>query len=140
MIIFITGLPNSGKSYFTKNIKNCIHLDNYIVDGYHGNHPHKDIDDMLKQYQNVFIEGILPMPGQRKIFFHKYFKHNIICVYLDTDKDIIFSRNTRYTKEVLQQFFNCFNPPQLNEGYLSLVTIKNNDEQMMNELLKYAEY
>lgn len=140
LIYWLNGLPNSGKTTFTKSLLNVIHLDDYEPgQALASHHLYQDIESLFTQYDTIYVDGLRCNSLSRQIMLRKW--HNIhhyyvIGIFVDTDPEICKARNTRYTDDRMEQFIQHFDRPVLEEGYDELWTITNNDFDHPNKQVK----
>lgn len=120
MLILICGLPNAGKTTYSEQYSNVLHLDEigstlkvaeYIT--------HINNDDIV-------IEGIFNTPESRERIIKAYNGKKTKCIFLDTPFEEILCRENRgRPKWLLQNAAKVFIPPTYEEGWDEIEVIVN---------------
>lgn len=119
MFILICGLPNAGKTTYSQNFKNVLHIDeigfNQII-----------LDKLSKKHndEDIIVEGIYGSPASRQKLVKAY-QGKTKCIFLDVPFEEIVRRENRGRAEfVLQSAAKHFMPPTYDEGWDEIEVIK----------------
>lgn len=121
MMILICGLPNSGKTTYSKQFKNVVHFDDF---GY------KVFEIVEKGKGDFTVEGVFLLRSMRTKLLKAY-KGNgkRSCIWLDVSPEECVKRENRNRAKYL--IWNChsvFEPPTLDEGWDELIIIRGDDD------------
>ena len=126
--VMICGLPNSGKTTFSQQFNNVIHLDDIpSVEG----QPHMStVCQLISEVKNdICIEGVFIIAQYRKMLVQSTNKQKKICIWLNTPLEECMRRENRgRTSFVLQNCFDFFEPPTLDEGWDEIIIINNEND------------
>lgn len=115
MLTLICGLSRSGKTTYSKQYENVVHLDEVGFDY-----------ERCKEFVNngeVVIEGVYNKISQRKSLLSVYHGEATKCIWLNTPLEV---RKTRKGYSTHSNIF--FEPPTLNEGWDEIIIIRGNDD------------
>ena len=122
MIKLICGMSRAGKTTYSKQFEDVIHLDycGGITTCYD-----RALEKVSKANENVIIEGVYNTADRRMALLSAYNGDGKrVCVWLNTDLDIIASRTfDRIPKPT------HFEPPTLDEGWDEIIIIRGEHEQ-----------
>lgn len=123
MLTLICGIPNAGKTTYSKNFENVIHLDEIQSTQFS---PTREIELLLKGVEgDVCVEGVYCSARSRKKLLESYEGKGTTCIWLDTSIDVCVSREDRNRSTVLVR--NCahvFEPPTYEEGWDEIIVIQ----------------
>ena len=125
-MIMICGIPNAGKTTYSKQYDNVVHLDE--ISG--STHKRHDICREIVSKGDVVIEGV---------FGTKRFRRELIslcpqnvrktCIWLDTPVDECLRREQAYRKRpnsIVLLHAKAFEEPTYDEGWDEIIRIKSN--------------
>lgn len=122
MLTMICGIPNAGKTTFSKRFDDVLHQDDVGSI--------RRITEMIKQIDgDVVAEGYFGRQEERQRVreAHKGYSK---CIYLDISVDESIKReDRRRNKQILQNASRFFEPPTLEEGWDEIIIIRGDDEQ-----------
>lgn len=135
-LILICGIPNSGKTTYSSNFENVIHLDDYI------NNPRTVFDcfylcsqeaaDTINTVDNVCIEGVFNTKKQRERLLTtlklKGVECKKTCIWVNTPSDICLERSSVEgckSESVVKVHIRRFEIPTKEEGWDEIIEIKN---------------
>lgn len=123
MLTLICGLPNAGKTTFSKRYDNVIHLDDVRPQG---KAPTKVIHDMVADQSEVCVEGTYLVARQRRELANAYKGERKVCIWLDVPIEECIARENRGRKELMFRIGQqAFEPPTLDEGWDEIIRITN---------------
>ena len=123
MLTLICGLPNAGKTTFSKRYDNVIHLDDVRPQG---KAPTKVIHDMVAEQGDVCVEGTYLVARQRRELANAYKGEWKVCIWLDTPLEECIARENRgRSKSLFHIGHEAFEPPTLSEGWDEIIRITN---------------
>lgn len=118
-MILIVGLPNAGKTTFSRRFENA----------YHGDDLRKQKIDLweLIKADGVVLEGIYPRPGLRRKMVEQA-SRPCVCYWIDITLEESIRREKRGRKDwFLEMHDREFEPPTLDEGWDSIIRITAED-------------
>ncbi len=123
-MILIIGIPNSGKTTYSKQYQNVVHFDDVW-----SRNIYDYLVNVIKENNDVCIEGVFGNCENRKKLVEQSSKENI-CIWLDTSLEICLEREKTGRKRsehlVLWQHED-FEPPTFQEGWDKIIIIKDNN-------------
>lgn len=126
MLTMICGLPNAGKTTYSKRFDNTLHQDdigriNRIV-------------EMIGHKDNVVIEGYFGRRHERDRVREAH-KGYTKCIFLDISVDESIKREDRNRHpQILRNAARFFEPPTYDEGWDEIIIMEdNNDESISNK-------
>lgn len=123
MLTLICGLPNAGKTTFSKRYDNVIHLDDVKPQG---KAPTKVIHDLVAEQGDVCVEGTYLVARQRRELAKAYNGERKVCIWLDTPYEECIARENRGRSNALFRFGQqAFEPPTISEGWDEIIRITN---------------
>ena len=128
MFTLICGLPNAGKTTYSAQFDNVVHIDEVI-----SNKRGAVVVEMIQSADDMCLEGVFPLADRRKMYREAYGGEGTRCIWLDTPYEECVRRENRGRKEII--FKNClafFEPPTLEEGWDEIIIIRGNNEQRIN--------
>lgn len=128
MLVLICGLPNAGKTTYSLQYDNVVHVDEVVAQK-------RSLTDTLldmireadKESVDLCIEGVFPMANIRKMF-RKEYSGKAKCIWLDTPYEECIKRENRGRAQLLIE--NCqkiFEPPTYDEGWDEIIIIGGDD-------------
>ena len=116
-MIAIIGLPNSGKTTYSKNFENVVHFDYYLG-------RYEEGFKFLKTLEDAVIEGLFTSK-QRRVELIESCSHMETkkCIWLDVPLDACMRRPGRPAGVVLREA-RIFEPPTLDEGWDEIEVIE----------------
>lgn len=120
MVTLICGLPNSGKTTYSRKYDNVIHLDDV---------GHKVFDAVKESNDDVVVEGIFILRSTRTKLLKAYNGDGKrICVWLDVSPEECERRENRNrAKYAIWNCHSVFEPPTLDEGWDEIIIIRGDD-------------
>lgn len=109
MLTLICGLPRAGKTTFSKQYENVVHLDEV---GFNYERCNRLVRD-----EDIVIEGVYNKAEQRKALLATYHGGAKKCIWLDTPKHI---RQERAKTKIPDM---PFEPPTYSEGWDEIIVI-----------------
>lgn len=119
MLSLICGMPRAGKTTYSEQYNNVIHLDGI---GYHR------VRSMVAEItHDVVVDGIYNDPRTRERLATAYKGNGKRCIWIDTPLE------TRKTRPMWQPYYGMeFIPPTLDEGWDEIIIIRGEYEQRIN--------
>lgn len=121
MLTLICGLPNAGKTTYSKKYNNVIHGDE-IQD-------FSEIYEIVSVMDDICVEWIFLDSYRRKKVLSAYRGDHKVCIWLDTSIEECLKRENRNRGAAMVR--NCsmiFEPPTFDEGWDEIIRIENNGE------------
>lgn len=126
MLTLICGIPNAGKTTYSKGYRNVLHLDRMS--------PHRFVDkytECARQASlydgDVTVEGIYSTREFRKALLEACEEQERkVCIWLDTPLDKCVEREEGYRKRpnlMVMMHHHNFEPPSYDEGWDEIVRI-----------------
>lgn len=121
MIKLICGRSRAGKTTYSQQFDDVIHLDNY------GSSCYERVAEKVKQKQgDVIVDGVYNTIERRKTLLSAYQGDgDKICIWLDTPHEVIESRFFGRWKPI--DMPRLFEPPTFDEGWDEIVIIRGDD-------------
>ena len=121
MLILIVGLPNSGKTTYSQQFHDVIHLDDVGS--------MREICRMVSTDRDVVIEGFIGLPRHRREILNEYKGDYRKCIFLDmTFEESVRRENRGRAEFVLKNASVFFTPPTYDEGWDAIIRIKQGEE------------
>lgn len=115
-MLLITGLPNAGKTTYSKRYENVIHGDDMKAEGI-------DLWEAVTR-EGVVIEGLFPRAETRRRMLN-ICSRPAVCVFLDISFEECLKREDRGRKEwYLRLHYDWLEPPTMDEGWDEIIVIK----------------
>lgn len=110
MLTLICGLPNAGKTTFSKRFDNPLHLDDIGTAD--------SVINMMNQMDgDVVVEGFFGTSADRKKIRSAY-SGEAVCIFIDISVEESISRENRNRHpSILRNASKKFEPPTLDEGW-----------------------
>lgn len=121
MLTLICGKPRAGKTTFSEQYDNVIHLD--TSGAYQG------VLNRLKRKQgDIIVEGVYNTHWQREALIKSYNGEGHRCIWLDTADEV------RQTRKGWDKYCDRqpFEPPTLEEGWDEIIIIRGDHEQRID--------
>lgn len=121
MVTLICGIPNSGKTTYSKKFNNVIHFDDV------GSH----IFEMIKDNKNdIVVEGIFIFRSIREKILNTYQgEGEKICIWLNISPEECEKRENRNrAKYIIWNCYSVFEPPTLEEGWDEIIIIRGDSD------------
>ena len=110
MLTLICGLPNAGKTTYSKRFDNPLHLDDIGT-------ADNVIDKMKQLNGDVVVEGFFRTSADRKKIRSAY-SGDAVCIFIDISVDESIKReNRKRHPSILRNASKKFEPPTLDEGW-----------------------
>ena len=123
MLTLVCGLPRAGKTTYSSQFENVVHLDDYLY------LPltlrHERCNRNAETEDDVVVEGIYHTAKLRISLIQAYRGKGLKCVWLDTPLEI--KKHRIGYVPAMSPF--PFEPPTLDEGWDEIIIIRGNDEQ-----------
>lgn len=121
MITLICGLPNAGKTTYSKQFDNALHQDDIGAI--------KRIVNIIEPMDDVIIEGYFGRRNERERV-RKAHNGYAKCIYIDISADESIKREDRNRHpQILRNAAWFFEPPTLDEGWDEIIIIRGEHEQ-----------
>lgn len=105
----ICGIPNAGKTTYSMQYKNVVHLDDY-------GHCLWTCLKKAVTFENPVIEGVYWGKKERKELINAKDWGNRACIWLDTPVDECVKR-TGKSERCVRSYAQMFEPPTIDEGW-----------------------
>lgn len=132
-MILICGIPNAGKTTFSKHYKNVIHWDELHS---RSEQRRKDIEDIVKNSKdNICIEGMYNHPNTRKSLVEASNQFNI-CIWIDTPEEVCLQREYNFRNRpagLVLHHAKVFQPPTYEEGWDRILVVRDNKVSFINK-------
>lgn len=130
MIILICGLPNAGKTTYSKNYSNVIHLDDFLEKAKSPRSLYNLCNEAAAASENkdVCVQGVYALRKQRinLLDLVKDKQDKKICIWIDTPIQICKQRENRNrSEEFVESFQKFFKPPTFDQGWDEIIQITN---------------
>ena len=119
MLTLICGYSRAGKTTYSQQFDNVIHLDDSYSTQF-------VIQKVKLITEDVVVEGIYYRPQERLNLIHSYKGNGFRCICLDTSKEI---RNERSKHKINHEY--PFLIPTYDEGWDEIYIIKDNKEKYL---------
>ena len=120
MLILICGIPNAGKTTYSSQFDNALHLDEIGATD-------KVIDKMRQIDGDVVVEGYFGSAESRRRVRSAY-GGEARCVFIDISVEESIKREKRNRHEaILRNASRFFEPPTLDEGWDEIIVIREED-------------
>lgn len=125
MLTMICGLPNAGKTTYSKCFENALHQDDL---GFITN-----IINLIKQIkEDVVIEGVFSTAEERKKVISAWSGIKK-CIFIDISVEECIRREKRNRHPiVLRHVAKLFEPPTYAEGWDEIIIIRNNQPSQLS--------
>lgn len=121
MLTLICGLPRAGKTTYSEQFENVIHLD--TSGAYHG-----VINRLKRKSGDIVVEGVYRLSQERKRLIQAYNGKGFKCIWLNTPDEV---RQSRHGWD--KWCDRPFEPPTYDEGWDEIIIIEdNNDKSISN--------
>ena len=128
MITLICGLPNAGKTTYSNQFENVIHLDDCP-------RPRRENFERLAAETDgdVYAEGVCNSRRNRRRFLNAISKRTDkkVCIWIDTPLEVCLEREAAFRKRsasMVRQHANRLEPPSLDEGWDEIIRIEYGEE------------
>ena len=128
MFTLICGIPNAGKTTYSSQFKNVIHMDEIIPKK--KNLAYEEVCDMIaKSNDDIYVEGVFTASHIRKQLCDAY-NGRKICIWLNTSVDECIAREDRQRATfIIRNCAEFFSPPTFKEGWDEIIIIENNQKE-----------
>ena len=128
MLTLICGIPNSGKTTYSKIYNSVIHLDDYFRIG----QPNRNYCEAVSSVVgDVCIEGVFGLKDMRTDIITACGHHDRkVCIWLDTPIEECIRRELEYRQRplgVVDTHHKMFQPPTYEEGWDEIIIIRKED-------------
>ena len=127
MIKLICGRSRAGKTTYSQQFDNVIHLDlcGGLIDCYD-----KVLEKVKKKNEDIIVEGVYNTIERRNALLKAYGGNGEkICIWLNTPLEIIEQRF--FGKWKPKNLPHIFEPPTYDEGWDEIWVIENNEKHLM---------
>lgn len=128
MLMMICGLPNAGKTTYSKQYENALHQDDIGTI--------ENIIKIIKQMNgDIVVEGYFGRAEERKRVLSTY-NGETKCLFIDISvEESIRRENRNRHPQILRNASRFFEPPALDEGWDEIIIIRgdNNVESISNK-------
>ena len=120
MLTMICGLPNAGKTTFSRRFNNVLHQDDIGIIS--------RIVNIIRPMDDVILEGYFGRKAERdrvRTAHHGYAR----CIFLDISvEESIRRENRNRHPQILRNASRFFEPPTLDEGWDELIIIRGDND------------
>lgn len=117
MLTLICGLPRAGKTTYSKQFNNVIHLDTS------GAYPGVIRRIKREKIEDIIVEGVYSRSKERVVLINAYCGSGLKCIWLNT------SDNIRRSRPGWDKWCDKpFEPPTYEEGWDEIIIIKDNKD------------
>ena len=124
-MILITGIPNAGKTTYSKRFDNVIHFDEVK-----GRDRRNKVVSAVVDNNNICVEGVYGTPKERIPLIQASDTYNV-CIWLDTSVEECVYREVHgrnRSERLVQWAYEEYIPPTLDEGWDEIRIIKDGKE------------
>lgn len=118
-MILICGIPNAGKTSFSKRYKNVLHYDDIS---------HLSHDERMKHIaKHEVVEGIYNSMSSRKRILEMSTTKPNVCICIETPVDVCLERERcgrARGDRIVMYHASRFQPPSLSEGWDEIIFIR----------------
>lgn len=120
MLMMICGLPNAGKTTYSKQYENALHQDDIGTI--------ENIIKIIKQMNgDIVVEGYFGRAEERKRVLSTY-NGETKCLFIDISvEESIRRENRNRHPQILRNASRFFEPPTLDEGWDEIIIIRGDD-------------
>lgn len=133
-MILITGLPNAGKTTFSKKFNSVTHYDDYK--GRTNAECYKLCNRAAARSEDdlLVVEGVYYSADQRKeLLRHVQDRLVKICIWLDTPPEECLKRENRGRPHLMiETHVQKFEPPTLDEGWDLIIIVRNDGTEVIS--------
>ena len=131
MLTLITGIPNAGKTTYSEQFDNVIHLDDVPCRKGHGHI--RTVCEMLQgTTEDVCVEGVFLIAHYRKMLVRAVGDMPKRCIWLDTPLDECIRREDRHRNTcIVKNSQAVFQPPTYDEGWDEIIVVKDGKEGLL---------
>lgn len=124
MLTLICGIPNAGKTTYSKQYENVLHLDEI--------NNRKKILDIVSKSDDICVEGIYINHRDRRDLVNAYHGDKKVCVWLNISVEESLKRETRKrSKLIIENCSKLFENPSLSEGWDEIIIISENGTEYL---------
>lgn len=127
MVTLICGLPNAGKTTYSKHFENVVHFDECPQPR------HKIFEEIVAKAEgDVVAEGVCNSKRSRAMFLHaiRHKDERKVCIWIDTPLEECIRRENAYRKRpvsMVEEHGRRFEPPTYEEGWDEIIRITAED-------------
>lgn len=126
MLVLICGRCRAGKTTYSRNYRNVIHLDNVSR---HCLERYPKVLEIVTMLDDVTVDGIYDTAEKRIGLLSAYKGDMSVCLYMDTPLETIASRmNARNVRFIVPKIFE---PPTYEEGWDEIWIVRDNEKHLM---------
>ena len=124
-MVLICGIPNAGKTTFSKKYENVIHVDDFAkIRKERGDKKLTLGDFVAEASEDICVEGVMWRKANRESLVKRCGKKRKVCIWLDTPLEICIERETRGRSRVFfEHEYAHFEPPTYSEGWDEIIII-----------------
>lgn len=116
VLTLICGLPNAGKTTYSKRFENVVHLDEERRTA--------NVCEKVKGAGDVVVEGVFASRPQRERLIRAY-GGRCRCIFIDITLDECIRREDRGRSDfILRNAYKHFTPPTLDEGWDEIEVVR----------------
>lgn len=128
MFTLICGIPNAGKTTYSQNFENVIHMDELRPKKGHPTRSYV-VDALKKAEGDICVEGVYVMASSRKRLADAY-KGKKLCIFLDTPLDEAKRRENRGRPLfIIENSHHHLEPPTFDEGWDEIIIKRPDGEE-----------
>lgn len=134
-MILIIGIPNAGKTTYSKRYTNVVHFDSVMGTN---QQMRERVIEMVKNAPDLVVEGVYDKASDRKKLVEAA-NVSSKCIWLDTPVETCLIREREYRKRpegLVVLAHNSFEPPTFDEGWDEIIIIRGDNEQRINRKAK----
>lgn len=129
MLTMIMGLPNAGKTTYSKQFNNVVHQDE--------ERRTDKVCEKVSQMSECVVEGIFASSVQRRRVLDAYQGDYTKCIFLDISLDTSIKREDRGRKPfILENCAKHFSRPTYDEGWDEIIIIEENNVESISHKIK----
>ena len=123
-MILITGLPNAGKTTYSKQFPNVVHLDDFMKRGRRADEVFTLANAAAKSCgDDVVVEGVYLKRFRREALIKLFPDAHNVCIFLDTDAKECKRRENRRRLGVVEHWEKSMELPVMEEGWDEIIII-----------------
>ena len=128
-MILIIGHPNAGKTTYSQQYDNVLHLDDFPQSKF------LNCNKAVKKSDgNVVVEGIYNLRCRRKLLLEQVKDKDCknICIWIDTPLEVCIERERNYRhrpEQMVRHSYDAFQPPTYDEGWDEIIRICYNSSE-----------
>lgn len=126
-IYLVCGLPNAGKTTYSRRFNNVIHGDDLM------RLTREERKEIFKATAAECIEGVFNKADLRRDVLDSVRHDRRVCVWIDTPTETCIAREDRGRFYVVEQHAAMFEPPTMDEGWDEIIVIGEKENEWKSE-------